>query len=146
MIVRHLINFKKENELPEWQAWVVESDAVRDITSPSIDDSVDLESDISPFVAYQDNSDDVNLLRAQTEKFLGQRFDLSKGWGEVNESVRRHIPKLTTMSSSSPLFPDNLNPRIPLTVPNFPVIISGNFLPLSPYYIPSTTFTKPNTD
>jgi hypothetical protein len=68
---------------------------------------VDLESDVSPFVAYQDNSDDVNLLRAQTEKFLGQRFDLSKGWGKVDESVWRHIPELTTMSSSNPLFPDN---------------------------------------
>jgi hypothetical protein len=56
------------------------------------------------------------------------------------------LTSLSTKLSIPAATLQTLNLRIPLTVPDFPIIKSGNFLPLSPYYIPSTTFTKPNTD
>ena len=56
------------------------------------------------------------------------------------------LTSLSTKISIPAAILQTLNPRIPLIVPDFPIIKSGNFLPLSPYYIPSTTFTKPNTD
>jgi hypothetical protein len=112
LVLRHLHNFKDESKLPEWQAWVVESDVIRKITSPTMGDSTDLESDVAPFISYKDDpkkppDNDENLLKAQTEIFLGQKINLSDPWREVPESVRSHMPKLTIMSSSNPLFPDN---------------------------------------
>lgn len=107
-MVRHLKNWQDEGKLKEWQSWVLESDVVRKITAPGMGGAIDLESDVSPFVSDQDtNAEDGNILKAQTEIFLGQKLNL-EGWHEVDESVRKHLPKLTVMSSSNPLFPDNV--------------------------------------
>jgi hypothetical protein len=101
LVVRHLKNFQEANVLPEFQCWVVESDAVRKIKT--IPDNVDLESDVSPFVSYEGNSSDLNVLKAQTEVFIGQKFPLP--WSE--DGSRKHLTGgLTVMTSSNPLFPD----------------------------------------
>jgi hypothetical protein len=93
---------------------VVESDVVRSIKE--IDATVDLESDVSPVVAYRTtppdsrfrgDPTDPNLLRAQTEVFIGQRFDLAGPQPWKEDATRRHIPGLTVLDSSNPLFADN---------------------------------------
>jgi len=101
LVTRHLKNYQEANMLPEYQSWIVESDVVRRITT--IPDNVDLESDVSPFVSYQGDPGDPNALKAQTEVFLGQKFDLV-GWHE--DTTREHMPSLTLMNSSNPLFAD----------------------------------------
>jgi hypothetical protein len=100
LITRHVRNYKPLNPLPEFQSWIVESDAVRKITE--IGDHVDLESDASPFVSYDGDPTQQNVLRSQCEIFLGQKFDLV-GWKEA--SAVTHRP-LTLMNSSNELFPD----------------------------------------
>jgi hypothetical protein len=96
-----LKNYQQSGVLPEYQSWIVESDAVRRITT--IPDDVDLESDVSPFVSYQGDPSDPNALKSQTVVFLGQKFDMV-GWQE--DPTREHMPSLTLMNSSNPLFAD----------------------------------------
>ena len=105
LVTRHLQNWQDENKLKEWQSWIVESDAVRKITE--IGDGVDLESDMAPFVSYRGKPDDKNVLKGQTEVFLGQKFDLAGTSAWTESSSREHIAKLTLMHSSNPLFADN---------------------------------------
>lgn len=101
LVVRHLKNFRDANVLPEFQSWIVESDSVRKIKT--IPDDVDLESDISPFVSYEGNPGDLEVLKAQTEVFIGQKFPLP--WQE--DAIRPHLlGGLTVLTSSNPLFPD----------------------------------------
>ena len=101
LVVRHLKNFQEMKVLPEFQSWIVESDAVRKIKT--IPDDVDLESDVSPFVSYEGNSGDLDVLNAQTEVFIGQKFPLP--WQE--DAARKHLlGGLTALTSSNPLFPD----------------------------------------
>jgi hypothetical protein len=102
LVTRHLKNFKDASVLKEFESWVVESDAVQYIKD--IKDDVDLESDVSPFVSYKGNADNVDLLNSQTEVFLGQKFDLAT-WKEARGSD--HLQNgLTVLSSSNPLFAD----------------------------------------
>lgn len=100
LVTRHIKNHQPSDPLPEFQSWVVESDAVRNITD--IGDDVDLESDVAPFVSYEGDPTLKNVLQAQSEIFLGQKFDLI-GWKEA--SALSHRP-LTLMNSSNPIFPD----------------------------------------
>jgi hypothetical protein len=100
MVTRHIKNRQASDPLPEFQSWIVESDAVRFITD--IGQEVDLESDVAPFVSYDGNPDNPDVLNSQTEVFLGQKFDLV-GWGEAK--AKNHT-RLTLMNSSNPLFPD----------------------------------------
>ncbi|MCJ1385953.1 hypothetical protein MMC17_009078 [Xylographa soralifera] len=102
LVTRHLDlkTAQPPNVLKEYQSWIIESDVVRKITE--IPDEVDLESDVTPFVAYSGDADDLNALKNQAEIFLGQRFDFP-GWKE--DATRNHM-KLTVMNSSNPLFPD----------------------------------------
>ena len=109
LVIRHLKNWKDENKLKEWQSWVLESDVIRKLNGPQMQDVKDLESDVSPFVSHSSEQNDKTTLRTQTEIFLGQKFDLAGpgSWKEVPETTRQHLPRLTIMSSSNPLFPDN---------------------------------------
>jgi hypothetical protein len=100
LVTRHIKNHQPSDPLPEFQSWIVESDAVRNLTD--IGDDVDLESDVAPFVSYEGDPTVKNVLQAQSEVFLGQKFDLV-GWKEA--SAQTHRP-LTLMNSSNPLFPD----------------------------------------
>ncbi|KAK5193145.1 hypothetical protein LTR92_007439 [Exophiala xenobiotica] len=103
MITRHLKNTQRPAGVDEFQSWVVESNAYQTIQTISSD--TDLESGIAPFVCYQDgHNKDPDILNAQSEIFLGQKFDLAKWPGTGG---RQYLPGgLTTMTSSNPLFAD----------------------------------------
>ena len=70
---------------------------VRKITE--IPDDVDLESDISAFVLYSGDADDLNALKNQAEVFLGQKFGLPSS----KQDPSSHHLKI--MNSSNPLCP-----------------------------------------
>lgn len=104
LVTRHLHpkSYKPDNaDIPEFQSWIIESDVIRKITE--IPDTVDLETEVSPFVSYSGDANAPDSLKTQAEIFLGQKIDLA-GWREGDPS-RKHT-KLTIMNSSNPLFPD----------------------------------------
>lgn len=77
----------EDSEIPEVQAWVVESDRLRDINDVELE--VDLQTDVSPYVAP---TGDISIDR-QAEVFIGQKFD-SETWGEC-EADRVPVSLLT---------------------------------------------------
>jgi hypothetical protein len=98
-------------------AWVVESNRLRNLSE--LDPNTDLQTEVSPFVAYQNQDATTNtaLLDNQAEKYIGYRTSL-KGWGENAKASR--VP-LTTMNSTNPLFADYAihNPNVFSTHDNF---------------------------
>lgn len=103
LIVRHFTGPQRPPSIPEYKTWVIESDSIRHITSLK-DPDLDIESDLAPFVSYVDgNSGDPNVLSAQTEVFLGQKFDDLQKYARLGPHSN---PRLTLMNSSNPLFPD----------------------------------------
>ena len=101
LVTRHLKNYQQANVLPEFQSWIIESNAVQKISE--ISDDTDLESDVSPFVSYQGNPLDPTTLNQQSEIFLGQKFDLV---GYTGKEATAHMAGLTLMNSSNIYFPD----------------------------------------
>lgn len=108
LVVRRLSAQTPARKLPDFQTWVMESDRKRRIND--IPDDVDLETDVTPFVAYQGDNEAPNVLATQTEIFIGQRQEHSgwqnggSGWSEDTSSSAKFID-LTAMSSGNPLFP-----------------------------------------
>ncbi|KAF2269962.1 hypothetical protein CC78DRAFT_557805 [Lojkania enalia] len=103
LITRRLKNMSDAPiDFPEYQSWVVESDVVQNIKTISAE--ADLESDVSPFVSYKGDSNDPDVLNAQTEVFLGQKFDLRDYPSPQKRDYLRN--GLTIMSSSNSLFAD----------------------------------------
>jgi hypothetical protein len=108
LVTRHIRNYdnSKPHPLKEYQSWVIESDAIRSVTSSDqkngVQPSEDLESDVSPFVAYGGSPGQEGILASQAEVFLGRKWNLEE-WKE--DSSRNHTP-LTLMNSSNPMFPD----------------------------------------
>lgn len=98
-------------------AWVVESNRLRNLNE--LDPDTDLQTEVSPFVAYQDQDATSNkaLLENQAEKYVGYRTQL-KGWSE--DASKARVP-LTTMNSTNPLFADYAihNPNVFSTHDNF---------------------------
>lgn len=89
------------------QAWLIESDRLRKIiTSTKKEDlAIDLESDVTPFVAYNTDSKDANsvdALSVQAEVFIGKRSLLN----DAKLGTDDDYINLTVMNSSNPLFPD----------------------------------------
>ncbi|MCJ1441968.1 MAG: hypothetical protein MMC23_002460 [Stictis urceolatum] len=72
LVVRHVKSCEPANVLPTYQPWVIESDVWRNITV--IADGVDLESGVSPFVAYGCSPTDVKALDKQAEVFPRQQI------------------------------------------------------------------------
>jgi hypothetical protein len=83
------------------QAWVVESDAQFNITD--LDQTVDLQTDVSPFIAPGRNNDQ-STIEQQAEVFIGKKTALSD-WSEKGNSVPR-INSLSILDSSNHLFAD----------------------------------------
>jgi hypothetical protein len=109
LVVRRLKNPVPAGKLPDFQTWVVESNLVRKIND--IGDDVDLETDVSPFVAYDGDAKAPGVLKTQAEVFLGKRKPhtgwknfRNAGWTEGGDPKANHID-LTVMNSSNPLFP-----------------------------------------
>ncbi|KAK7413169.1 hypothetical protein QQX98_007948 [Neonectria punicea] len=88
--------------VPEFRAWVVESDVRRSIDD--LDETVDVQTDVSPYIAPQstvDGSVDVDM-QTQAEVFIGQRFQAETWY----ESTERHRARLNLFNSSNQLFAD----------------------------------------
>ncbi|OCL13673.1 hypothetical protein AOQ84DRAFT_359555 [Glonium stellatum] len=74
-----------------------------------IPDDVDLETDVTPFVAYEEVGTK-GVLATQAEIFIGQRhghsgWDAGKGWTEDTPPLAQFLD-LTIMNAANPLFPD----------------------------------------
>jgi hypothetical protein len=86
---------------------VIESDRLRPLEELNKDDGIDLETDVTPFVAYDGDKGtfDPNVPDAfhqQAEVFIGKKTPL-ESW---NEDPTGSPIDLTTMNSSNPLFAD----------------------------------------
>jgi hypothetical protein len=118
LVVRVLRKWEPRTVKPERaSAWVVESDKLRKIDM--LDDSVDLLTDVTPFVAYSGGLDtNENILNNQAEIYIGQKTPLPQ-WTETNSRDDR-VP-LSIMNSSNPLFADYSihNPNVFSTKDNF---------------------------
>lgn len=108
LVVRHIDDRKSiqpesaEGLVPEFRAWVVESDVCRSIDD--LDESVDVQTDVSPYIAPESGlggSVDVDM-QAQSEVFIGQRFP-AETWCEKNDTKR---VRLNLFNSSNQLFAD----------------------------------------
>jgi hypothetical protein len=108
LVVRRLSFQEPAGKLPDWQTWVVESDRLRRINE--IPDDVDLETDVTPFVNYDDGDNkNTGVIDTQAEVFIGQRNQHS-GWqsgetGWKEDASARVLNGLTIMNASNPLFP-----------------------------------------
>jgi hypothetical protein len=92
-----------EANVPPLKAWLIESDRLRNINE--LDDTYDLETDVTPFTSYEGDPNAPDSLRGQTEVFIGRRYDLeSESWQEPGQASR-NVP-LTVFNSSNPLFAD----------------------------------------
>lgn len=122
----------KPNSKPDLvTAWVVESDKLRKIDE--LDASIDIETDVSPFVAYSNDTSNGDLLNNQAENYIGQKVELSK-WTEPTlpgTDLKDRVP-LTVMNSSNPLFADYAvhNPNVFSTKDNFQYGTDQNGNPL----------------
>lgn len=123
LVTRQLMTPQPPTGLKTFQSWVVESNVIRKVTAIT-DDSVDLESDVAPFVHYEGSSKAGNVLNAQTENFLGQKFDLIG----YDKAPARGYTELTVMNSSNPLFPDYAlhNTNVFSTIDNFGYKLNPN--------------------
>lgn len=102
LVVRRLKNPQRPKGVDEFTSWVVESDAVRNIKTIAPD--VDLESEVSPFVSYAGNPDQLDVFNKQTEWFVGQKIELSK---LATTPAREYLKDgVTVMTSSNPIFAD----------------------------------------
>lgn len=108
LVIRRLHSQKNSQELPvssipvspipEFQAWVVESDKLNDIDN--LDAKVDLEVDVSPFIETKPNNIEIGR---QAEVFIGGKTAANE-WKEGDEAGIRQ--ELTVLTSSNPLFAD----------------------------------------
>lgn len=118
LVVRLLRAFTPANAAVDpVSAWVIESDRLR--TLDKLPPGTDLETEVTPFVAYQnaDAGSNAGLLDSQAEMYIGYKASL-KGWSEDGTASR--VP-LTTMNSSNPHFADYAihNPNVFSTLDNF---------------------------
>ena len=118
LVVRRLRDVAKTNppnKIPQFQTWVVESDRLRRIND--IPDDVDLETDVTPFVAYEGDSSKPGVLATQAEIFIGQRHEHSgwpnggAGWKEDTSPSAKFVD-LTIMNAANPLFPGTFKKSI----------------------------------
>jgi hypothetical protein len=90
-------------------SWVIESDRIRYIDDPDMDDSVDLQVDVSPFLkASQGLNKDGISINDQAEIFIGYRAPTQDREGQKawSENPNADHVDLTLLSSSNNLFPD----------------------------------------
>lgn len=135
LLVRSLRKYENPSNLAvkPVTAWIIESDRLREIND--LGDDVDLQTDVTPFVAYSGDSDNQeDLLDKQAEKYIGLKQDLP-GWKE-SVSDRDRI-QLTLMNSSNPLFADYTphNPNVFSIKDNFFLGREGD----RPKYLTSAT-------
>jgi hypothetical protein len=135
LVVRVLRDFEPQSDsVAKASAWVIESDKVRKIDE--LDDSVDLLTDVTPFVSYAgDAESNEDILNNQAEIYIGYRKPLSD-WKESHSKDDR-VP-LSVMNSSNPLFADYAlhNPNVFSTKDNLQYGVDQHNQPL---YLTSAT-------
>lgn len=104
LLIRRIKDHKPpEATIPPLKAWLIESDRLRNIND--LKDTIDLETDVSPFLSYDGDPNAPDSLRSQTEIFIGQSYDLeTESWTEGGQGSKS-VP-LTVFNSSNPLFAD----------------------------------------
>ncbi|KAH6949752.1 hypothetical protein BKA56DRAFT_606799 [Ilyonectria sp. MPI-CAGE-AT-0026] len=108
LVVRHLdlttavpqITDAKVAAAVQCRAWVITSDEFRSLEQ--LDDTVDLQVDVSPFIAGSTTKTDTQTLMKQAEVFIGRKWDASD-WSE--DQVKETVP-ITVLNSSNHLFSD----------------------------------------
>lgn len=134
LVVRILREYEPKVSLELATAWIIESDKITKVGD--LKDSVDLLTDVTPFVSYSGGADENEyLLNEQAEIYIGERKNLSE-WKETN-STKDRVP-LSVMNSSNPLFADYAihNPNVFSTKDNFQYGVDQNNQPL---YLTSAT-------
>ncbi len=106
LLVRILRDWTPKTANPDRAAaWVIESDKLRKIEE--LDASIDLETDVTPFVAYGgDAAGNGDILNNQAENYIGFKVPLANWKGETARSGDPDRVALTVMNSSNPLFAD----------------------------------------
>ncbi|KAH8882535.1 hypothetical protein GQ53DRAFT_753584 [Thozetella sp. PMI_491] len=121
LLVRILREWAPQTAQPDQAtAWIIESDKLRKIEE--LGDSVDLETDVTPFVAYaQDADSNSDILNNQAENYIGLKTPLAEWQGEHARRGDADRVPLTVMNSSNPLFADYAihNPNVFSTKDNF---------------------------
>jgi hypothetical protein len=97
----------KDAKIPELQAWIVESD--RKWTIDELGPDVDLQTDVSPYVAVDTNSNagsnwSLPDIAEQTEVFIGQCFK-AEDWDDKKTAQNPRV-SLNLFNSSNQLFAD----------------------------------------
>jgi hypothetical protein len=115
LIVRRLTYQQTDGDnvtINKYQTWIVESNRVRKVQD--IPDDVDLEVDVTPFIAEDPAFDQSKVLENQAEIFIGKRNPYSgwdnnpAAWSEQQKDSPTKDPNfinLTVLGSSNPLFP-----------------------------------------
>ncbi|GAO17330.1 uncharacterized protein UV8b_05560 [Ustilaginoidea virens] len=132
LVIRHIADETSifpesaRSQVPKFAAWVVESDRMWDLKDLDVD--VDLQTDVSPFIAAGDGSNDEDTVSKQAEVFIGKKTPLQE-WDELYEppsavkegyviefdcvkdkppqpQAARFLPHFSLLSSSNPLFAD----------------------------------------
>ncbi|KAK0117084.1 hypothetical protein ONS96_012922 [Cadophora gregata f. sp. sojae] len=103
LVVRILKEFlPADARIPKVDAWVVESDRLQTIEDLAGD--VDLETEVTPFVMYDNKAPKGNLLYSQAEKYIGYRSPSLLTTKYTESDVPR--VSLSIMNSSNPVFAD----------------------------------------
>ncbi|KAL5083900.1 hypothetical protein Trisim1_000809 [Trichoderma cf. simile WF8] len=110
-------------KIPEYESWIVQSDAMRKLSTDKTLKSVDLEVDVSPFVDPNLVKEDGTLLRdvinSQGEIFVGKKIPLEEY--DLRTANDEPAVDLHVMTSTNPLLADYQphNPNIFSTLDNF---------------------------
>ncbi|PLN77507.1 hypothetical protein BDW42DRAFT_202579 [Aspergillus taichungensis] len=102
LVVRHLdlaTMQPKTDQIKEYEAWVIDSDHLWLLDE--LDERVDLQVDVSPFI-LGDRGEDVNVEK-QAEVFIGRKVPLEK-WTENTDDTKR--AGISILRSSNQLFAD----------------------------------------
>jgi hypothetical protein len=107
---------------PQFQSWVVESDRLSNINDPDMDETVDLETDRTPFINPRDlDPEGGRIIEGQAEIFIGRKTPV-ESWRSSDADQAPHVdlnilsmswhgPRaalgmLICIASSNSLFPD----------------------------------------
>lgn len=89
------------DQVPEVDAWVIESDCARDLVK-DLTESDDMQVDVSPFIAAQEGN---TSIEKQAEIFIGKKVRLDE-WKKDGPGVKPPRVPINLLNSSNPVFAD----------------------------------------
>lgn len=122
LVIRHIPDkttirpVKAQSKVPEFASWVIESDRQWELKDLGVE--VDLQTDVSPFIAAGGN--DEKTVSKQAEVFIGKKTPL-QGWNELYKPEKpkpspsakpgddkgpQFLPHFSLLSSSNQMFAD----------------------------------------